>query len=102
MARHTRTSSEAYAAIAPISDTLRAIAYRLIHEAGERGMTALEVVAASGRDRWSIQPRISELVSKDRVVDSGRTRFNPSGKRAIVWVIPDHARPLSKGERADG
>lgn len=89
MGRRTRTSNAAYAAIAPITNTLRAIAYRLIHEAGERGMTALEVVDASGRDRWGIQPRISELVTGKAVVDSGRVRNNPSGKSAIVWVLPE-------------
>jgi hypothetical protein len=71
------------------ADTLRAISYRLIHGAGARGLTALEVVGASGRDRWGIQPRISELVSAKRVVDSGRTRTNPSGRQAIVWVLPE-------------
>lgn len=53
-------------------------------------MTALEVVRASGRDRWGIQPRISELVSAKSVVDSGRTRLNPSGRNAIVWVVTEH------------
>lgn len=89
MGRHT--SAEAWASIASQADTLRGIAFRLIHQSGGRGMSALEVVAASGRDRWSIQPRISELASKGSVVDSGRTRLNPSGKRAIVWVVPEHA-----------
>ena len=88
MARHT--SAAAWAAISSEADTLRATAFRLIHESGRHGMSALEVVAASGRDRWSIQPRISELAGKGRVVDSGRTRTNPSGKRAIIWVIPEY------------
>lgn len=73
-----------------MADTLRALSYRLIHEAGAHGMTALEVVEASGRNRWGIQPRISELVSAKAVVDSGRTRTNPSGRQAIVWVVPEH------------
>ncbi|RVU04117.1 hypothetical protein EOE18_13175 [Novosphingobium umbonatum] len=71
--------------------TLRSIAYRLIHEAGERGMTALEVVATSGHERWGIQPRLSELVSAKAIVNSGKTRTNPSGRQAIVWVAPDYA-----------
>lgn len=96
MGRRTRTSAAAYAAISPVADTLRAIAYRLIHEAGARGMTALEVVDASGRDRWGIQPRISELVSAKAVIDSGRTRTNPSGKSAIVWVIPNHGPEMRR------
>jgi hypothetical protein len=73
-----------------VADTLRALSYRLIHEAGAHGMTALEVVTASGRERWGIQPRISELVSDKAIVDSGRTRTNPSGREAIVWVLPEY------------
>lgn len=87
--RSTHTSRAALASMGSQADTLRAISYRLIHEAGARGMTALEVVDASGRDRWGIQPRISELVSAKRVIDSGRTRTNPSGRQAIVWIVPD-------------
>lgn len=87
--RSTHTSRAALASMGSQADTLRAISYRLIHEAGARGMTALEVVDASGRDRWGIQPRISELVSARRVIDSGRTRTNPSGRQAIVWIVPD-------------
>jgi hypothetical protein len=86
-----RTSAAAYGSIASFASTLRAITYRLIHQAGPRGMTALEVVDASGHDRWGIQPRISELVSDKAVVDSGYTRTNPSGKRAIVWVLPEYS-----------
>lgn len=87
--RSTHTSRAALASMGSQADTLRAISYRLIHEAGARGMTALEVVDASGRDRWGIQPRISELVSAKRVIDSGRTRTNPSGRQAIVWIVTD-------------
>lgn len=87
--RSTHTSRAALASMGSQADTLRAISYRLIHEAGAHGMTALEVVDASGRDRWGIQPRISELVSAKRVIDSGRTRTNPSGRQAIVWIVPD-------------
>ena len=89
--RSTRTSRAAIGSMGSIADTLRALSYKLIHEAGPHGMTALEVVEASGRNRWGIQPRISELVSAKSVVDSGRTRTNPSGRQAIVWVLPEHA-----------
>jgi len=88
--RSTRTSRAAIGSMGSIADTLRALSYKLIHEAGPQGMTALEVVEASGRNRWGIQPRISELVSAKSVVDSGRTRTNPSGRQAIVWVLPKY------------
>ncbi|MEO0032108.1 MAG: hypothetical protein RIS94_1866 [Pseudomonadota bacterium] len=88
--RSTRTSRAAIGSMGSVADTLRALSYRLIHEAGAHGMTALEVVTASGRERWGIQPRISELVSDKAIVDSGRTRTNPSGREAIVWVLPEY------------
>ena len=90
--RCTGTSRRALASMGSVADTLRALSYRLIHEAGPRGMTALEVVKASGRERWGIQPRISELVSAKSVMDSGRTRLNPSGREAIVRVVAEHGR----------
>ena len=99
--RYAHTSGDAYASLGSVGATLRAAAYRLIHEAGPRGMTALEVVDASGHERWGIQPRISELVSAKSVVDSGRTRTNPSGREAIVWVLPEYA-PQPVRARADG
>jgi hypothetical protein len=98
--RRTRTSAAAYASLGGEADTLRRIAYCLIHQAEAQGMTALEVVTSSGRDRWSIQPRVSELVSDKAVVDSGRTRTNPSGKQAIVWVLPEYG-PKAVGSAAN-
>lgn len=100
MGKHrTRTSHAAYAAIDPVAGRLRAMAYRLIHEAGERGLTEVEIVHASQTDRFAMQPRVSELVGAKAVVDSGRTRTNPSGRQAIVWVLP-HFGPDTAGGRA--
>jgi hypothetical protein len=96
--RGARTSRAAYAAINPAAGRLRAMAYSLIHEAGAWGMTAIEVAAAAQHDRWGISPRVSELVSAKAVVDSGRTRMNPSGKQAIVWVLPEYG-PQDAGVR---
>lgn len=39
--RYTRTSGGALASMGSTADTLRAIAYRLIHEAGPRGRQAI-------------------------------------------------------------
>jgi hypothetical protein len=100
--RYTRTSGYAYASLGDAGATLRRMAYRLIHEAGERGMTTLEVVDASGEERWSIQPRISELVTDKAVMDSGRTRTNPSGRQAIVWVLPTVSASGGKGDDLNG
>jgi hypothetical protein len=37
-------------------------------------------------DRWSIQPRTSELKRKGLIRDSGQRRPNCTGKKAIVWT----------------
>lgn len=65
---------------------------------GARGLTADECAEAVGLDRWSIQPRVSELRRKLLIVDSGARRFNSSGKRAIVWTLPQFERGLGDGE----
>lgn len=70
------------------SDRMRALAYRLIHEAGPSGLTEWEVVRAAQVPRWSIQPRVSDLARARSIVDSGRFRINPSGCRATVWIVP--------------
>lgn len=67
---------------------MRALAYRLIHEAGPYGRTEWEVSTAAGVNRWSIQPRVSDLARAKAIIDSGRFRINPSGCRATVWIVP--------------
>ncbi len=54
--------------------------------AGTGGLTAIEAAAVTGLDRYSLQPRLSELRRKGLVVDSGKRRRNPSGRQAIVWI----------------
>jgi len=48
-------------------------------------------------DRWSIQPRTSELKRKGLIMDSGQRRPNCTGKLAIVWVAK---AIVSEGDRA--
>jgi hypothetical protein len=89
----TDTSKEAADAMQPHCGRLQADALAAIREAGEDGHTADEVVDRRGGNRWSIQPRISELRQMGLVVDSGRRRQNVTGKRAIVWVAAEYAPP---------
>lgn len=65
---------------------LQRIAFAAILAAGLSGLTALETASATGFDRMSIQPRISELRRKGLVTASGERRRNPSGKTATVWI----------------
>ena len=45
-----------------------------------------ELAARLNMDRWSIQPRTSELKRKGLIRDSGQRRPNCTGKMAIVWT----------------
>lgn len=84
--RGVDTSLEAAQAIAPRVGTLQAKALAAIREAGDRGLTTVELARVLLADSSSIQPRTSELREKRLILDSGARRGNPSGINAIVWV----------------
>ena len=84
--RAVDTSIEAADDIAPKLGRLQRLAEMTIREAGEQGLTAEELAARLNLDRWSIQPRTTELSRKGIVRDSGKRRRNATGKRAIVWI----------------
>ena len=86
----TDTSREAAEAVAPKIGRLQRMALDGIAGRGLHGATADELAELLGLDRWSIQPRTSELRRKSLIVDSGLRRRNETGKRAIVWVTPEH------------
>lgn len=71
---------------------LQQLALSAIRAAGQDGHTADELAAALGLDRWTIQPRTSELKAKGLIVDSGLRRRNVTGKRAVVWTTPECKR----------
>lgn len=80
------TSVDAADAIAPKLGRLQRLAETMIRAAGENGLTADELAARAGMERWSIQPRTTELQRKGIIRDSGKRRRNVTGKAAIVWV----------------
>lgn len=84
--RGVDTSMAASAALAPRLGNLQRLAFDAICEVGETGLTADELSETLGKDRWSIQPRTSELRCKGLIRDSGKRRKNSSGKQAIVWI----------------
>jgi hypothetical protein len=84
MIGRTDTSAAAYAGIAPVADTLRAIVHRMLCDYPP-GMTVDEACAISGYPRYSLQPRFTELRKKEMIRDSGLRRRNVSGANAIVW-----------------
>lgn len=87
-ARNSDTSREAAADIAPKLGRLQALALEAIASAGGDGLTADELADALGVERWTVQPRTTELRRLGKVVDSGLRRFNKTGKRAICWCLP--------------
>ena len=96
--RNVDTSIAAANALATKLGRLQRLANEAITAAEERGLTADELAAKLDMDRYSIQPRTSELKRKGLIRDSGQRRPNASGKAAIVWVS---AKPSgSVAERA--
>ena len=84
--RNVDTSIEAADALAPKLGRLQRLAEATIRDAGADGLTADELAARLNTDRWSIQPRTTELKRKGIIRDSGQRRHNATGKRAIVWI----------------
>ena len=85
--RNVDTSIAAANALAPKLGRLQRMALAAVRDAGWQGLTADELAARLDMDRWSIQPRLSELKRKGLVTDSGQRRRNVTGKQAIVWVV---------------
>lgn len=84
--RNVDTSVAAADALAPNLGRLQRMAMGAIRDAGAHGLTANELAALLNMDRWSIQPRTSELKRKGLIRDSGQRRPNSTGKLAIVWI----------------
>jgi hypothetical protein len=84
--RGVPTSDEAAEAIAPRIGRLQSLVFAAITKAGDGGLTADEVADTLQMDRWSVQPRTTELRLRDLIEDSGQRRRNRTGKRAIVWT----------------
>jgi len=90
--RGVRTSIEAADAVAPKLGRLQRMVHDAIASRGAFGLTADECAEVIGLDRWSIQPRTSELRRMGKIADSGLRRLNATRKRAIVWVLPEFVR----------
>lgn len=84
--RNVETSIAASEALEPHLGRLQRLAEVTIRNAGTKGLTADELANRLELDRWSIQPRTTELRRKGLIRDSGQRRPNKTGKLAIVWV----------------
>ena len=84
------TSQDEADAIKPNVSRLRRMAILALARLGEA--TPLEVVAAIGLPRESLQPRFSELRAMGLVQPTGARRRNPSGKFAAVLRLTEEGR----------
>lgn len=96
----SETGHQAAAAMASSTNRLQRLVLAAVTAAGPLGLTVVEAAERTCIDRFSIQPRFSELRAQRSIADSGLRRFNPSGRRAVVWVIPEHLPPLPEGGAA--
>jgi hypothetical protein len=96
--RNVETSIAAAEALAPKLGRLQQMAEAAIRDAGPNGLTADELAASLGMDRWSIQPRTSELCRRGLIRDSGQRRLNATGRHAIVWIASPRPDAQSDGE----
>ena len=90
--RNVGTSIEAANDVAPKCGRLQRLALDAIASSGAVGLTADECAEVLGFDRYSIQPRTTELCRKGLIADSGLRRCNTTGKRATVWTLPQFVR----------
>lgn len=95
--RGVDTSIEAAEKFTPKVGRLQKMTLDAIAARGAFGLTADECAQLIGLDRWSIQPRTSELRRKGLIVDSGLRRKNETGKRAIVWTLPRFQQGVCDG-----
>lgn len=84
--RGVDTSVAAANDLMPKLGRLQRMVLPVICDAGWIGLTADEIADRLKMERWSVQPRTTELRLKGLVCDSGVRRPNATGKLAIVWV----------------
>jgi hypothetical protein len=89
--RGSDTSEAAAESVKHDAQHLRAACYVHVLASGDVGVTCDEVeVIMEGRHQ-TISPRIRELVSEGRIIDSGRRRKTRSGRNAAVYIATVNA-----------
>ena len=93
--RHSETSRAAAIAYYDTAQSLQTRVLSLFIRRGAEGMTDHELAASFPEHGESaIRPRRVKLAQLDPpcVVDSGKQRPTPSGRKATVWVFWEHAQ----------
>lgn len=83
------------------SGTQRRQVLDLIAASTDRGRTDEELESILRGRHQAVSARRNELVRDGWIVDSGRRRKTTSGRLAVVWVLTDTARSLTKPQTAD-
>ena len=68
------------------ADSQRRRVLQLIRQAGDFGLTDVEIQIALCLDGSTERPRRIELLRAGLIQDSGKTRMTPSGRQAVVWI----------------
>lgn len=92
------TEADAAFRIYPTSGTKRRIVLDAIAEAGDHGLTDVEVAERTKMHFQTSQPRRHELMRGGWVEDSGQRRETGKGGTAIVWVLTDQGRAEYAGD----
>jgi predicted transcriptional regulator len=81
------TQLEAWESIQESLPESRRSVLRVIENAGDHGITTFDTAEKLGWPINQVSGRITELNQVGIVTDSGRRGVNPSGKRAILWIV---------------
>lgn len=81
------TQLEAWESIQDNLPESRRSVLRVIDNASPHGITTYDVAKKLKWPINSVSGRITELNSVGLVMDSGQRGVNPSGKRAILWIV---------------
>lgn len=87
------TSREAGESIAAIASSIRARVFSAIAERREGGATGDVVAKVLDLTPVQVRARIAELHAAKRITDSGRRGLLGSGRRGVVWVLPEYGPP---------
>ena len=81
------TSREAAEAIKPVAGRCRRQVLEGFRSFGNEGATRQEIADFIGMSGDTLRPRVLELARIGALVNTGRTRFTPSLRRAEIWRI---------------
>lgn len=78
----TDTSLQAFESVKPQMNELQALTFKAL---SSRKQTNAELAESTGLYLYTVSPRVTELVKKGLVRDSGERRTTTRGRKAIVW-----------------